>query len=198
MLIAFVVVIACGGSTGDESTDSVQQDPTSTPYSVPAEATSQQSTQTTAPSTTTAPTLTNATATAVPTTPIATAASSPTEMPAATAEPSREAVQSSATAAPEPTATQAPPTAAPAEPTSKVVPERDFDVVTLLAPDAIPALNNPGYHDTTEAADESYQDDDLVLGIEINGDARAFSVPLLSRHEIVNDVIGGEPVAVTW
>ena len=32
----------------------------------------------------------------------------------------------------------------------------------------------------------------------IEGDARAYSVPLLSRHEIVNDVVGGKPIAVTW
>lgn len=77
-------------------------------------------------------------------------------------------------------------------------PERDFDVITLLPPDAIPAISNPGFYASLEAADESYGDDELVLGIEIDGDARAYSVPLLSRHEIVNDVVGGKPVAVTW
>jgi hypothetical protein len=39
---------------------------------------------------------------------------------------------------------------------------------------------------------------ELILGVEIEGDARAYSVPLLSRHEIVNDVVGGKPIAVTW
>ena len=31
---------------------------------------------------------------------------------------------------------------------------------------------------------------ELILGVEIEGDARAYSVPLLSRHEIVNYVVG--------
>ncbi len=34
--------------------------------------------------------------------------------------------------------------------------------------------------------------------MEIDGDARAYSVQLLSRHETVNDVVGGKPVEVTW
>jgi hypothetical protein len=40
--------------------------------------------------------------------------------------------------------------------------------------------------------------DEMVIGVEINGDRRAYSVPLLSSHEIVNDVVGGKKVAVTW
>lgn len=112
---------------------------------------------------------------------------SPTPRPSApTPEP-----QPSPTAAVDPTST---PTAESVAP----LPKRDFDVITLLPPDAIPAISNPGFYESLEAADESYGDDDLVLGIEINGDSRAYSVPLLSRHEIVNDVVGSEPVAVTW
>ena len=41
-------------------------------------------------------------------------------------------------------------------------------------------------------------DDEQVLGVSINGESRAYSIPMLSRHEIVNDVIGGVPIAVTW
>ena len=37
-----------------------------------------------------------------------------------------------------------------------------------------------------------------VLGVSLNGDHRAYSVRILSRHEIVNDVVGELPVAVTW
>ena len=43
-----------------------------------------------------------------------------------------------------------------------------------------------------------YRSDEKILGIEINGDVRAYSVPMLSRHEIVNDIVGGIPIAVTW
>ncbi len=79
-----------------------------------------------------------------------------------------------------------------------MAPERDLDIVTLLPPDAIPSIDQPIFFDTPQEADEVYGDNEYVLGIEIDGDARAYSVPLLSSHEIVNDVIAGRPIAVTW
>ena len=75
--------------------------------------------------------------------------------------------------------------------------EKSFDIVTLLGFDAIRSIEDPRFVDIA-IADETYDPDELVLGVEIDGDARAYSVPLLSRHEIVNDVVGGKPIAVTW
>ena len=75
--------------------------------------------------------------------------------------------------------------------------EPTYNIVTLLPPDAIPAIDHPTFVTGAEA-DEQYLPDELVLGIEINGDARAYSIPFLSGHEIVNDIVGGEPIAVTW
>ena len=40
--------------------------------------------------------------------------------------------------------------------------------------------------------------DELVIGVEIDGDARAYSIPYLSGHEIVNDTVAGRKIAVTW
>ncbi|MEM7599429.1 MAG: DUF3179 domain-containing protein [Pseudomonadota bacterium] len=40
--------------------------------------------------------------------------------------------------------------------------------------------------------------DDLVFGVEINGDARAYPLRILGWHEMVNDVIGGVPVALAY
>jgi hypothetical protein len=37
-----------------------------------------------------------------------------------------------------------------------------------------------------------------VIGLEIDGDARAYATAFLSTHEIANETIGGLPVAVTW
>ena len=37
-----------------------------------------------------------------------------------------------------------------------------------------------------------------IIGLVINGEARAYPITILSSHEIVNDTVGGEPVAVTW
>ena len=43
-----------------------------------------------------------------------------------------------------------------------------------------------------------WDDQDPIIGLVVGDDARAYPVRLLSSHEIVNDVVGGEPVAVTW
>ena len=39
---------------------------------------------------------------------------------------------------------------------------------------------------------------DLVFGVEINGDARAYPLRIMGWHEMVNDVIGGVPVALAY
>ncbi len=91
----------------------------------------------------------------------------------------------SPTATPEPTDT----------PSAAATPE--YMIVTLLRKDAIPAILDPDFVPLSEA-NEQMEDDELVLGVSLDGDSRAYSVNLLSRHEIVNDVVGGRPVAVTW
>ncbi len=73
----------------------------------------------------------------------------------------------------------------------------EFEIITLLPQDAIPAIDNPIFH-TADEADDFYEPDELVMGVVFNGDARAYSVPHLSRHEIVNDEVGGVKIAVTW
>ncbi len=75
--------------------------------------------------------------------------------------------------------------------------EPEYRIVTLLPKDAIPAIYNPRFVEGEEA-DKQYGENELVLGVEINGDARAYSIPFLSGHEIVDDVVGGVPIAVTW
>ena len=107
------------------------------------------------------------------------------------------------TLAPEPAlaATEPPPTEPPApteKPAVATAPERDLDIVTLLPFDGIPAIDNPQFFPDINTANNYYNDGELVLGVEIDGDARAYSVPLLSSHEIVNDIVGGKPIAVTW
>ena len=116
--------------------------------------------------------------------------------------PTVEATQATADATEKPEPTMPAPATEPPEPTVEPVaataPERDLDIVTLLPFDGIPAIDNPEFFPDIEAANENYNDGELVLGVEIDGDARAYSVPLLSSHEIVNDVVGGKPIAVTW
>jgi hypothetical protein len=80
---------------------------------------------------------------------------------------------------------------------SGVAGAREFELVTLLGFDAIRSIENPTFLERA-GADQVYSPDELILGIDIAGDTRAYSVPLLSRHEVVNDVVGGKPIAVTW
>ena len=62
--------------------------------------------------------------------------------------------------------------------------------------DGIPALDNPTLIAATKA---SYlRDDDLVFGVSINGDARAYPLRIMGWHEMFNDVIGGVPVALAY
>ena len=73
----------------------------------------------------------------------------------------------------------------------------DLEIVTLLPYDGIPAILDPAFVSAEEAWYQ-YSSDETVLGLSINGEHRAYSVPYLSSREIVNDVVGGVPVAVTW
>lgn len=75
--------------------------------------------------------------------------------------------------------------------------ERELTIVTLLPRDGIPAIDDPVFLNVADA-DEEYAPEELVIGVEFNDEARAYSIPLLSSHEIVNDTVGGEKIAVTW
>ena len=74
---------------------------------------------------------------------------------------------------------------------------QEFEIITLLGYDGIPAILDPDFVDA-DIADIWMDPEEQVMGVSINGDNRAYSIPMLSRHEIVNDVVGGEPIAVTW
>ena len=73
----------------------------------------------------------------------------------------------------------------------------ELQIITVLPRDAISAIDDPQFV-TAEEADKSYDDEEMILGVEFNGDARAYSIPLLSSHEIVNDTVGGLAISVTW
>jgi len=62
--------------------------------------------------------------------------------------------------------------------------------------DGIPALTNPELI-TPDAADY-LTDEELVFGVEINGDVRAYPLRILDWHEMFNDVIGGVPVSLAY
>ncbi len=73
----------------------------------------------------------------------------------------------------------------------------DLKIISVLGKDGIPAILAPRFLDAGAAAGQMLPNE-RVLGVSINGDHRAYPLNLLSRHEIVNDTVGGVPVAVTW
>lgn len=62
--------------------------------------------------------------------------------------------------------------------------------------DGIPALNYPGSLSLAEAG--YVKPKDRVLGVVINGVARAYPIKVLNWHEVVNDVIGSQHFVVTY
>lgn len=62
--------------------------------------------------------------------------------------------------------------------------------------DGIPALSNP-QHVKPEAA-TYLSPQDLVFGVSINGDNRAYPLRILDWHEMFNDVVGGQPVTLAY
>jgi Protein of unknown function (DUF3179) len=64
-------------------------------------------------------------------------------------------------------------------------------------PDGIPSIDNPKFISIQEA-EEFLKGSDLIVGLNINGDTRAYPLQILVWHEIVNDIVGNTPVAVTY
>ncbi len=64
-------------------------------------------------------------------------------------------------------------------------------------PDGIPPVDDPQFVTVAEA-DEWLNDPEPVLVVDIDGDVRAYPIQILMWHEIVNDTVGGVPLAVTY
>jgi len=63
--------------------------------------------------------------------------------------------------------------------------------------DGIPALTYPKT-ETAEAANHWLNDHDLVLGIVVDGKARAYPIRIMNWHEIVNDRIGQHAFVLSY
>ncbi len=62
--------------------------------------------------------------------------------------------------------------------------------------DGIPAIDRPQFITAEEA--EFLDGEDEVLGLVRAGAARAYPIKIMNWHEIVNDQINGEPIAITY
>jgi len=63
-------------------------------------------------------------------------------------------------------------------------------------PDGIPSIDDPAFLSVDDV--DFLEETEPVLALDIDGDARAYPVQILMWHEIVNDTVGGVPVAVTY
>lgn len=64
-------------------------------------------------------------------------------------------------------------------------------------PDGIPSIDNPKFVTVSEA-DEWIQDNELVLVLTHNGVERVYPLQIMVWHEIVNDVVGGDALLITY
>ncbi len=62
--------------------------------------------------------------------------------------------------------------------------------------DAIPSIDKPKFLPLSDAT--YLRDEDQILGFVERGVARAYPLRILVWHEIVNDIVGGRPIAVTY
>jgi hypothetical protein len=73
---------------------------------------------------------------------------------------------------------------------------RDGIVWGGVAPDAIPAIDDPVFEQAS--AVDWLDDREAVLVLQLDGTPRAYPIQVLMWHEIVNDQVDGRPVAVTY
>lgn len=62
--------------------------------------------------------------------------------------------------------------------------------------DAFPVLFDPEL--TPAAKAEGIRDDEPVIGVAIGGEAKAYPISIMGRHELANDTCGGQPIAASW
>lgn len=84
--------------------------------------------------------------------------------------------------------------------------KKGFDLSNSLIPvneikdggpprDGIPSIDNPKF---LKASEVLLKDGDRILGVQLNGIAKAYPINILNYHEIVNDYFGDDPVVITY
>jgi hypothetical protein len=62
--------------------------------------------------------------------------------------------------------------------------------------DGIPAILSPRFVVAEKAS--FLEQEDSIIGIVVDGEARAYPVKILNWHEVVNDEVAGRPLAITY
>ncbi len=63
--------------------------------------------------------------------------------------------------------------------------------------DGIPSIDNPKFVPLDEA-DQWIEDNELVLGITYKGVKRVYPLQIMVWHEIVNEIIAGDPLLISY
>ena len=144
---------------------------------------------------------------------VQTASSSSTSTPGAIASASAPLATIAPVVAPTPIPTASPAAPAPVVPapqpaatatalpvptaTATLGPPTPTPIALLPRPEQFVPLDNPVFV-SAAAAPASVTDESFVLGLDWNGEARAYPLDMMWWHHIVNDTIGGDPVLVTY
>ncbi len=63
--------------------------------------------------------------------------------------------------------------------------------------DCIPSIDDPSF-ESVSSADSWLESDDVVFALDYKGEARAYAQRIMNWHEIVNDEVAGDPLAITF
>lgn len=111
------------------------------------------------------------------------------------ATPAAESAAAPVDSAPRPATEAAAPVADVAAINVRVEDDRAYSFSQLIPFDGI----RPVYEPEFVGADEALlMDDELVIGVFLGGEAKAYPITVLRFREMVNDELGGIPILVTW
>ena len=71
------------------------------------------------------------------------------------------------------------------------------EIMIVLPKGSFPKIEHPKYVGKQEAVNMFYGKEP-VIAVSVNGQAKAFSLNMLTTHEMVNDVLGGVPILATY
>lgn len=79
------------------------------------------------------------------------------------------------------------------------------EIIAVTSKDAVPVLDNPAILTPGQVEELNRQErgkylvsSDRVIGVSIDNESRAYPLRVLNWHEVVNDTLGGETIAVTY
>lgn len=78
-------------------------------------------------------------------------------------------------------------------------PAPDFESASrrAVARDAFPVFSNPRMTPAAQVGD-AMRAADRVIGVVVEGEAKAYPIVVMGVHELGNDACGGKPIAVSW